>query len=198
MDDKELAKQKNKFLGGIRNGEWKSVSRKNRETKEEWAMEDSYMSAVRRNPTFSRTDPAARKAFQCDLKHALQAVASAYKERKVSDASHSKKIQKIADLMSQKHKGILLNGKLCIGTAQKALNLHLKYLWCMNMISPPPPHCPLDNTVLNDIAKLGGVYWTQIKSIKKYETLIKKCRKAAGKRNLAEWELAEFNRRLPE
>lgn len=37
-----------------------------------------------------------------------------------------------------------------IGSAQKALNLYRKYLWCLGYI-PFPPHCPFDATIIDQL-----------------------------------------------
>ena len=48
------------------------------------------------------------------------------------------------------HKNIFTAGQPSFGIAQKALNLFLKYLWCLN-ISKHPLHCPIDSQILAKI-----------------------------------------------
>jgi hypothetical protein len=85
-----------------------------------------------------------------------------------------------------------------IGSAQKALNLYLKYLWCLGLIARPP-HCPFDYRIL---AKLPtcNVKWTQLDSIVKYKEIVGEAEQLAkGKRlSLADWELEEWQRSQPE
>jgi hypothetical protein len=51
-----------------------------------------------------------------------------------------------------------------IGLAQKALNLYLKYLWCLGEIHEPP-HCPLDSIVLGQVPGCKDVRWTLIATL---------------------------------
>ncbi len=115
----------------------------------------------------------------------------------VTDDAHCGNISNLAKTMTEKFRGtgILRNEKFRIGIAQKALNLYLKYLWCLGDI-PTPPHCPVDRRIID---KLGlkekdrrDYDWTKIDNIEKYKRLIEKCRETAGDTCLAEWELQEW------
>jgi hypothetical protein len=110
--------------------------------------------------------------------------------------SHYSMIKKLADSMSSEFKGkrILRDNCFRIGISQKALNLYLKYLWCLGEI-PTPPHCPIDRKITDvlDIPKSERKQynWTELNCIKTYKKLISLCRKEAKKMSIAEWELKE-------
>lgn len=83
-----------------------------------------------------------------------------------------------------------------LGHAQKALNLALKYRWCLGII-PEPPHCPIDRIVLGETALAGSLNWTEIDRIEDYDRAIdavRSCAVAAGQ-SIARWELVTFARR---
>jgi hypothetical protein len=116
--------------------------------------------------------------------------------RSVTGEQHKANIEKIADDLTEeiKGKGILYADRFRIGIAQKALNLYLKYLWCLGE-AECPPHCPFDSRI---IAKLPltpqerkDLAWTKLDSITGYQTLVDaavRC-KPADCPSLSEWEL---------
>jgi len=106
------------------------------------------------------------------------------------DDAHRDVIVETSDRLSTDFGAILSDGRLRIGTAQKALNLYLKSLWCMDPNWATPPHCPIDRRIL-EIAGIGE-NWTQLDSIDTYRDWIEKLRGHAlheGFESLAEWEL---------
>jgi hypothetical protein len=81
----------------------------------------------------------------------------------------------------------LCGNKFRIGIAQKAINLYLKFLWCMKEI-PTPPHCTIDGRIISTLGLTDA--WTKLDSIQEYKQIIEKCKEQAGKnRSAAEWEL---------
>jgi hypothetical protein len=82
-----------------------------------------------------------------------------------------------------------------IGVAQKLLNLQLKYLWCLGLISEPP-HCPVDRIIINETDLKDRISWTKITDITEYMTsnLCAKTSFLAINPSL-EWELEVYNRR---
>ena len=89
-----------------------------------------------------KTPEQTRRAFQAALRSKLEEVARHY-EKEVGEETHIGNIVKLSDSLTRAHKDILNSSRFRIGTAQKALNLYLKYLWCLGKI-PRPPHCPFD------------------------------------------------------
>ena len=126
---------------------------------------------------------SARKA----LRAALSTLTPAY-GRQVSDSEHGANIEGLAKGLTAEHASALRGGHFRIGLAQKALNLHLKYMWCLNRVVMPP-HCPLDAFVLDHIPGCSDVKWTQMDSLPEYQELISRARKVAGDEPLAVWEL---------
>ena len=182
----DIAKLKRKFLRGM--NEWQSVARKDEDVKRHWALDNTMLASVRRNPVYS---PASgyydRYDFRDSWKLALFNAGMDYEYKmKITDALHIKKIDALADFLSKYHGELLRDKRLRIGTSQKALNLYLKYLWCLDMISEPR-HCPLDGFILKKAGVSGN--WTQSDSIAEYKQWIAGCREAAGKESLAIWEL---------
>jgi hypothetical protein len=88
------------------------------------------------------------------------------------------------------HKHILKDGRFYFGVVQKALNLFLKYLWCLDMpnLSKHPPHCPIDSQVLAEIQKSDEKWFCLNKE--KYIFVIDEIRKKA--KSIAKWELGLF------
>src|SRR5450830_1903142 len=122
---------------------------------------------------------AERAALQGALREALAGLTPAY-QNAVSDSDHVANIDTLRRNLTAKLGSVLAGGKLRVGSAQKALNLHLKYMWCLRRIALPP-HCPLDSIVLARIPGCGSVRWTQLDSLNEYRDLISKVRGVAGK-----------------
>ncbi len=133
-----------------------------------------------------------KKKFRKALRKRLEELAKTYVS-KVSENGHVQNIQDLSDEMSEQFGEIFKNGGFRIGLAQKALNLYLKYRWCMGDIKMPP-HCPVDSIILSE-AGIQNVKWTQIKSISDYKQIIKEIRKKAKLKPLAEWELEVWNKK---
>jgi hypothetical protein len=117
-------------------------------------------------------------------------MAASYREH-VSESQHLENIAGLANRISANCHDVLIGGHLRIGTAQKALNLYLKYLWCLGRI-PEPPHCPLDRTVISKLPPQRQVPWTQIDDIAVYQSIVQAAKEQAGSCSLAEWELGVY------
>ena len=124
------------------------------------------------------------------------------KMEKASD-DHTGKIEKLADGLTKEYGEIFheVKGKdgikkkqFKIGRAQKLINLYLKYLWVAGKIQTPPPHCPFDETILEQLGKKVEK-WTKTDDIAQYKCWVDAACKAAKKENLsiAEWELVKYN-----
>ena len=143
----------------------------------------------------SRLSEKARKPLQKSLRAALESVAAKYTVN-VSEKQHIRNITKLAAQLSRKHPTLLTKGRMKFGHAQKALNLYLKYLWCLDKL-PMPPHCPLDSIILKKIPGFTQERWTKLDSPERYELIIVAAKgKAKAKEKglpLAVWELYEYN-----
>ncbi len=131
-----------------------------------------------------------RKPVHLTLQSALRTITSSYKTQ-VNEEMHFANIQTVANQVSAKHADVL-NGCFRIGSAQKALNLLLKYQWCLGEI-PEPPHCPFDSFVLRSISGWKTKRWTAINAMEQYRKLVAAARLAAGKKSLPIWELELYN-----
>ena len=125
-----------------------------------------------------------------------------YKKR-VPPESHEENIESLAEAASEIGKDLLRSGGYRIGTAQKLLNLQLKYLWCLGLVArppqcpPPPPPPPVDSIILKKLNPADRVSWTQITEIEVYRRVIGKLEELASSKgeSLAQWELEEFDRK---
>ncbi|MCC6969483.1 MAG: hypothetical protein IT434_04605 [Phycisphaerales bacterium] len=158
----------------------------------ERALRESFNAAVRtRKAPVYREDapPAARARFADDFKACVRR--EAYSFRNVASESHLvSAIERLSSALTERHQGMLFGERLRIGITQKALNLYLKFMWCLDPAWPTPVHCPLDRIVL-DKARVTGV-WTQLDCIDTYRDWIGKvasCAKQYGFASMAEWEL---------
>ena len=131
-----------------------------------------------------RADSSARSKFQSALQAQLKGLERRYKQA-VSEEQHIKNIKNLRDSLKTRQV------RFRIGHAQKALNLYLKYLWCLGEI-PPPPHCPFDRWIIQDVLHLD-MKWTCLDDIDEYRQLVKEARKQAKGLSLAAWELRKYS-----
>ena len=143
------------------------------------------------NESERKKNDSERKKFRSDLGFELKRLTEQY-QKGISEPAHITNIAKLADDMSVKHANALNEGRFRVGSAQKALNLHLKYMWCMGTI-PTPPHCPFDYLILSRIPACRNVKWTQLDSLPEYEKIVRHAKNTAGNISLAEWELSLYN-----
>lgn len=162
----------------------------------EAAMKNSIEAALQHNPTYRADVTNEQKgAFRRSLRECLCKYAPNYKDV-VSDEEHIKVINEICESLSSQHGQILRNSRLRIGTVQKALNLYLKFLWCLDQKRAAPPHCPIDRIILTEAGLDGS--WTKLDSIELYMDWVSKLRKIAqeeGFESLQQWEMSVWNRK---
>jgi hypothetical protein len=111
----------------------------------------------------------------------------------IDEDSHNKEIIYLSDNLSSKYGHLLEKGRFRIGPSQKAINLYLKYLWCIGEILIPP-HCPFDQRVILALPMNIKPAWTKIDDINDYKQLVESAKLAARGRPLAEWELTLYNK----
>jgi hypothetical protein len=121
----------------------------------------------------------------------------------ISEDEHFKNINNLTEALSNGRAAeALKNGCFRIGSAQKALNLYLKFLWCLDLI-PTPPHCPFDSMILSRVPECEDIKWTQLDDPLEYRRIVECAKKVAGVAPLAEWELhvyteAQLSKRAPD
>jgi hypothetical protein len=108
-----------------------------------------------------------------------------------SEAVHLKNIGELVALFNSH--GIV--GKDKYGSAQKLLNVYLKYLWCFQIIKNPPPHCPVDRIIISYTNLAGKVNWTEISNQEEYMEVIEAIRLKALGTPIAQWELENYSPR---
>ncbi|HMW84121.1 MAG TPA: hypothetical protein PKA73_10355, partial [Pseudomonadales bacterium] len=89
------------------------------------------MATVQRGKLYRVSSGEAEKdAFRRALRSELERLTEQYSVG-VSEAQHLANIENLANSLSGSHPNALNAGRFRIGSAQKALNLHLKYMWCL-------------------------------------------------------------------
>lgn len=113
----------------------------------------------------------------------------------MDDSQHIKNIYSLAEYTSS-FKELLTERRLNFGVSQKLLNLHLKYLWCLEKISIPP-HFPVDRRIQEITGFSPIVNWTEFSDEIEYMKIINHVRKKVKvKQTIAEFELEHFERRV--
>lgn len=126
------------------------------------------------------------------MRRQLETIANQY-SGKVSEDKHIENIRRLSDELRKNFSDCLVNGRFRIGSAQKALNLHLKYLWRLGRISTPP-HCPFDFFVINKLSLDSPISWTKLDDIEGYKELVEDAKRKANGVSLAEWEYEEYEK----
>jgi hypothetical protein len=151
------------------------------------------MATVQRGRLYAPNVNGDRRAeFQKSLRQQLERLAKQY-GGSVSESAHLRNIECLSARLSESHSSILREGRFRVGSAQKALNLFLKYLWCMGEIRIPP-HCPFDRGVIQRLPPRVRRNWTEIERLDQYKALVEAAKRIAAPSSLAEWELALYNR----
>jgi hypothetical protein len=113
----------------------------------------SVLGALGRSRTYSKSaSEEAKKNFHNALRRKLDELAQSYTSN-VKEEDHLKNIEDLVKDLTSRFLDCLEKKRFRIGVAQKALNLYLKYLWCVGFI-PVPPHCPFDSIVINHLPPL--------------------------------------------
>lgn len=150
------------------------------------------MATVQRGKVYAEhATEAQKRLFQRGLQEALENASRQYATR-VSDKRHLRNISSLSAKLTGAFHAFLRNGRFRIGSAQKALNLFLKYLWCTGLI-PTPPHCPFDFQIIQKLPTKARRNWTTIDSIGEYKSLVAGAKKQADGQSLAEWELQLYS-----
>lgn len=137
-------------------------------------------------------------------KFAVALIKAVKKLRKTQDEKRPK--EDLADVIESvlkkiKDHKILKKNKLSFGIAQKAVNLFLKYLWCLNISKQLPPHCPIDGQILKEIKwnsrkEMGmAKNWSDFER-RDYEWAINIIKGEANKIPVTHWELMKWKSSL--
>ena len=159
---------------------------------EQGAMTESLKAALqqRQNTVYSRPEFGdERSRFRGVLAQMIRSEAARYKQpSRVPDAEHCEAIRRISDGLSARYGQIFLtNCRFRYGTAQKAFNLYLKFLWRLGSLgSGKPPHCPCDGIVLSAAGIVGK--WTHSDDQQEYMRWIEVIRKIASPLDMSDWE----------
>lgn len=152
---------------------------------------NTLMATVQRSHVYRPgVDEEERRKLQKDLREQLEEIATRYKEA-VDEETHIQNILALSDRLTADHAATLEGGRFRVGTAQKALNLYLKFCWCLGWV-PRPPHCPFDSRIIGELREYDGTSWTQLDSVEEYRRLVSAAKAQAGDEPLARWELQVY------
>jgi len=128
-----------------------------------------------------------RKQLRGELTSGLRDIGSRY-SKTVAGSQHEMHILELVGRVTGPCQAALAGRRQRLGSAAKALNLYLKYLWCLGRI-PTPPHCPFDRRVIARLPTHVQVAWTQMDDLREYQALVRAAAVCARGESLAEWEL---------
>lgn len=138
-----------------------------------------------------------KKPFKTELRRFIEEeVEPQYKGNMVNETDHIGNIYRISE-HSARFSQILNGTKINFGVSQKILNLHLKYLWCLDR-SSQPPHFPVDRRIQETFQLKPILPWTDFKDHHPYRGIIEKVRQMMPRefKSVAEYELSHFKRRV--
>jgi hypothetical protein len=157
----------------------------------EQALQSSIIASLQRTSVYSpQANVLGKKFLTMTIRSNLQEIVKQYSVL-VPEEEHVQNIIRLSIAVSTKCGSTLLNGRFRIGNAQKALNLYLKYLWCLDQI-PTPPHCPFDSRIIAKLPSRVQIPWTRIDDINIYISLVDAAKLVAAGLSLAEWELLNY------
>jgi len=174
-------------------------------TDEQWQflegefLTNSINGALQHSSTYANKNEKDHETVRAVIRSVLCDLATRY-SGEVSD-KHVKNIEDLARRVTEKCASLLKGGHLRFGVAQKALNLYLKYLWCMGKI-PPPPHCPFDRGIIQSkkLLDFPKDNWTEVDDDGTYLKWVSKAeekRRNASGGSISEWELGVWNAAQP-
>lgn len=156
------------------------------------ALGNCVSAAFKRNKLYKEDiNQHRRENLRNDLKRELLSITKQYREEAISASEHEANIQELSNRLTRQHSEILNKNRFNIGTSQKALNLFLKFLWCLGELPAEPIHCPLDGIVLKKV----GIYkaWTKMDEIELYRRWVGVVQQKAHSLSISQWELKEWN-----
>ena len=127
-----------------------------------------------------------KQPFVIAFHEKLRSLKEKYQET-VTEKDHIENIIQFKTELTNEFPTILRKQRMRFGTSQKAVNLYLKFLWCLGDINEEPPHCPIDGKVLTEIG--SNVKWTELDDVEEYKEIIESIKTKAGNQSIAEWEL---------
>jgi hypothetical protein len=159
----------------------------------------SLLSAFQRGfPMYKKEVDGDHEDFKKMIKEELIKVGEECRAKPISEKMLLDYVENLIE-KSKQFAPLLRTGELPFGRAQKAVNLYLKYLWCLDEIDTPP-HCPIDAIVIRRAFELWGnrkirdIQWTKMNK-DQYDQIIIEINSHIKHSSLSEWELGVFNNR---
>ena len=133
-----------------------------------------------------------RKGLRKRIRELLPQLAQNYVGREISGDEHVRNIESLARELTDDFSNILYAGHFRLGTAQKLLNLYLKYCWAVGW-NPEPPHGPFDDGIIKKLSLAEPIKWAKLDRVEDYSRLVEVAEKAAADDcSIAVWELKEW------
>lgn len=157
-------------------------------------LRNTIHAAFQRGKVYANNITTSNKALVTEsIKTVLVKLSANYINNNVTEQQHIENITNLAQTISQNHGDKLREQRLRIGTAQKLLNVYIKFLWCLNEANEPI-HCPIDGIVLREINVNRN--WTELDSIDDYCNFISSIREIIPNgETIARWEHRLWNER---
>lgn len=134
-----------------------------------------------------------KSAFWKEYAKFMDGVISIYSNHTPREDDHLGVIESFIDLASTQYPHVLTDRVLRFGSAQKLINLTLKFYWATDIIQEPP-HVPIDSYIANNVGNYD-YKWTKNESRDDYLKVIERCRCVSRTYglSLAQWELLYWN-----
>lgn len=193
MNEDQILRQKEIFLSSY-------TPSANAITPEEIALVGAIVSAVRRNPTYSRDLPREQRNELVEFWHnELIQRGSKYLRSVQTLNTYVGDIIDMKASINARYGEFLHNdvsSGIRISQCQKSLSVYLKYMWCQNIAVVDPPLCPIDRIVLSHCG-IFDISWTRIDDADTLWRIIAAVTSHAQGYpccdSVAEWELCMFN-----
>ncbi|MEP7237876.1 MAG: hypothetical protein ABI685_08430 [Ferruginibacter sp.] len=143
------------------------------------------------------TDEAQKELLKIEIRRYIESeLEPQYVNGDVTEEQHIKNIYLLSN-HTKKFAVILNGGKLNFGVSQKLLNLHLKYLWCLDKTATPL-HFPVDRRIQETLGLKPIKPWTEFQNEIDYMRIIDSVKQRLDKdiKTVAEYELNHFKRRV--
>ncbi|MDP2575362.1 hypothetical protein Q8W40_24415 [Vibrio penaeicida] len=157
------------------------------------ALSNTQSAAFQRGYVYSsNVSDSDKSKFSKYFRSRLRSLESTYSSQP-NEMEHIEIIESFREDISNKYAHLLQGNKLRFGTAQKAVNLYVKFLWTLGYIEEQPPHCPIDGIVLKSLGLKDK--WTELDCRQRYKQIIESVRQEASKNKMtiAEWEIMLWN-----
>lgn len=193
MDEETLQKLKRAFLDSY-------DPPRGATTPKQIALANAIITAVRRNPTYSRDITLLQKSEAVNFwKEEIEKRGEKYLQTPQAIETYTNDVLEMRAAINKKFAGVLQNSVssgIRIAHCQKSLSIYLKYMWCQGISTATPPACPIDRVVLTHCG-IFDIAWTRLDKVDEFNNILKQIESTKNTSvchsSIAEWELCIFN-----